>query len=89
MQNSVYTRRIVTEADRLPYLLVSRRLSTPCEKSSKDNISVSGSQHVLLLSLCGKHGVLIIIKSMLPEYKSSFQGTTCQSPSRGGRGRKA
>lgn len=58
------------------------------ETPSKDNISISPSRHVLLLSLCGKQGALIIIKSMLPVYKSSFQGSACQSSSRGGRGWK-
>lgn len=63
-------------------------LFAPWEISSKENISTSATQHVLLLSLCGKPGVLIIIKSMLPIYKSSFKGSTCQSSSHGGRGQK-
>lgn len=70
------------------FVAFQKTLCSTWETSSKDNISISASQHVLLLSLCGKQGALIIIKSMLTIYKSSFQGSTCQSSSHGGRGRK-
>lgn len=62
MHSSAHTVRITKWADGdSPFCWLAED-SAPCEKSSKDNIGITASQHVLLLSLCGKHGALIIIK---------------------------
>lgn len=71
-----------------PLLAAFQKTLCPTGTSCKDNIGISASQQVLVLSLCGKQGAVIIIKSMLPIYKSSFQRSTCQSSSCGGRGWK-
>lgn len=92
MQSSAPTIQIPGQSLRAlietPLFAAFQKTLCPTGTCCKDNISISASQHVLLLSFCGKQGALIILKLMLPIYKSSFQRSTCQSSSHGGRGWK-